>query len=226
MLNYGLYRNWYSPLNATIAIAALSDLDLNVQCHKFDMLIYLKRRKLAQNWVMPFIDFDICHRNAPLRMIRPSLWPSFSRSNILSLGICNKNCAATMDIPGRFASTRRGVALVHNGYSRQICLDSPRSCSCSTLLCTIAVCVWQTFPAASSTRPAATVERRRYRSGRRTAGSSARRASHTSAAVRRRKSSRSDIWRTSTTSCRRSNSDRYPAWWVKKKLYVIRHRHS
>ena len=45
-------------------------------------------------------DFDIRHEMAPLRMF------TCSRSDIFLLCICNRNCAMTMDVLGRFASSR------------------------------------------------------------------------------------------------------------------------
>ena len=72
----------------------------------FRLLISRKLWKLAQNCAMSWIDFDICHRTARLRMLCSiTLMFVFKVKHVL-LCTCNINCAVTVYVPGRFVSTR------------------------------------------------------------------------------------------------------------------------
>ena len=56
-------------------------------------------------FLLQITDFDIWHRIAPLQVLcLITLTFIFNVKHFL-LGICNKNCAETMGVPGRFAST-------------------------------------------------------------------------------------------------------------------------
>ena len=94
-------------IKGIIANIVLHDIDTNFHGKQSEMLISWKWRTLAQNCVMSFIDFDICHRMAPLRILcSVALTFTFKVKHIFVVRVYNQNRATTADVPGGFASTR------------------------------------------------------------------------------------------------------------------------
>ena len=83
------------------------NLDLSFREEKLiEMLISRKWWKQART-KLSVIFYRFFYIPSNCGCCAPSIWPSFSRSNVFFLWyICNRNCALTVDARGRFASSR------------------------------------------------------------------------------------------------------------------------
>ena len=70
MIKYYLYRGWYSPLNGTIEDVVCGDPDLHFQDEQF---LIVNTSEIVQAGTKmrdtTLIEFDICDRMIPLRML-------------------------------------------------------------------------------------------------------------------------------------------------------------
>ena len=87
-------NHWYRHQISPLQVLCVMTLTYIVKVTKFEMSTTWKRLELTEKCSsMTFIEIDICHRMAPLRLVYSMTVTFFSRSNIFLLCICyKKNC--------------------------------------------------------------------------------------------------------------------------------------